>query len=139
VMLVPARLIAAGTGAWSPASDWSPTDNYHAVHLALLRGDGNPDHSRVFWWLNDVRVGQTTQFHGGLRGWTPGSDGCGVFPTTFVDRPVTQPSGMNPFCAGLAQLPYPDSGLLVIGGTDADIGDYGDYRTRRFRPAGGTT
>ncbi|NOT33721.1 MAG: hypothetical protein HOP12_06060, partial [Candidatus Eisenbacteria bacterium] len=42
VMLVPARLIAAGTGAWSPASDWSPTDNYHAVHLALLRGDGNP-------------------------------------------------------------------------------------------------
>src|SRR6266487_3765225 len=40
-------------GRWTPTTPLSGT----AVHLSLLRGDGNPYFARVVWWQGDDRVG----------------------------------------------------------------------------------
>jgi hypothetical protein len=61
------------TGQWSPNSD--PSQNGYAVHMMLLRGDGQPDHSRVLWWFGDAN----NVFNGIEWGWSQTSSGCDAF------------------------------------------------------------
>jgi hypothetical protein len=108
--------------------DWSGGDSArYAIHLALLPGDGSPYFARILWWRGEAPGG----FKAGLWGWRAGCEGCNLYPSAnFTDlSPVADP-GMNPFCGGQSGLE--DGRLLIVGGHDSVMTDYGERRTRIF-------
>ena len=121
----------ASPGKWATSADSSNGDPLrYAVHMALLRSQSVPFHSRILWFR-----GQETGFHGAEWGWLPGNDGCNSFPgNSFVrvspDTASVMPNapGMDIFCAGHTGLA--DGRLFVPGGTNAQSGYYA-----RTRPA----
>src|SRR5947207_12341929 len=67
----------SGRGVWSPPRTSTGT----AIHMALLRGDGSPYHSRVIWWESE---GVST-FVGNQLGWRiRDDDGCIAYPDSAL-------------------------------------------------------
>lgn len=122
------------SGALSDTGRWSPTQNWGniAIHMLILPGDGNPDHSRILWWSGE----QSGQFFGGQWGWSPGGDSCSAFHGSSFTARTVPASGVDVFCAGNAQLM--DS-LFIPGGTDTVTLSYGEKRARVFKRGSGTT
>jgi len=129
---------AADQGRWSPASNWARGDiARYAVHMVLLRGDNNPYHSRILWFQGEDTLGTRPTFEGGEWLWRPAPDTCACFayPTPQLDSLGVDSSLFNPFCAGHAQLA---GKLLVAGGDDAVVGDYGEIQDRLYAEGSGT-
>jgi hypothetical protein len=127
----------AHPGAWSPPHDISDgISAKYAVHLMLIPGDATY-HSRILWWHGETKLPDNTKrFDGAEWGWQPGNDGCSSFPTSsFTDLGIGTP-GIDVFCAGTAQLA--DGRMLVPGGMDDVIGDYGDKRSRIYSRGSGS-
>ena len=96
VLASPAQ--AVQLGQWSPVASWET--NAVPLHLALVRGDGDPFHSRIVWWGN---------YGGGVFGWRADGAGCNAFPDTTGATPTLHPlhpAGVNEdlFCGGQTQL-----------------------------------
>ena len=118
------------TGRWTPYSDWSGSEfqKKYAVHMILLRADGNPYHSRIFWFR-----GQTLgSFRGAEWGWTPPTDGCENWPTANFRAISVDTTEADFFCTGHATLA--DGRLLLVGGSHAVTGNYGENKSRIFTP-----
>lgn len=117
---------AVGSGKWTPKFDWAssaPSDRRTAIHMMLLRGDGVPYHSRVFWYGGEP----LHEFKGRLWGWNPVSDSCDSFPTTNFTAITPLPTvGYNVFCSGHAALA--DGRMLVAGGHSHETGAFGVNR-----------
>src|SRR6267378_1132873 len=128
-------LTKADTGKWTPNSDWRSTNDVtrHAIHMALVRGDNNPYHSRILWWSGDA-----SGFFGGCEwGWKTGGDGCDSFPQASRFTEISVPSSNEDvFCSGQAALA--DGRMLSAGGADSATGDYGDDQTRVWRTGTGS-
>ncbi len=97
--------VHAERGQWTPISqlyNWGG-----AVHMALVRGDGNPYHSRVVSWAGggDVKV----------FGWQPGVSGCANWPTSSITLLGYANLSANIFCAGATVLW--DGSLMTVGGS----------------------
>ncbi len=122
------------SGHWTPSADSSAgNENRYAVHMLLLRGDGNPYSARILWW----RAERDGLFHGRQWGWKPEvDDGCQSFPSDTslwrIDVPL---SGMDLFCAGHTSL---DQKVFLPGGTDPVTGLYGERQSRLFEVGSGT-
>src|SRR5437867_1031067 len=69
-----ATSVHSDKGKWTEPDYWGGPDSSYAVHLALLRGDGAPDHSRVLYWFSS----KPGHFYGQERGWSPGNDDCNL-------------------------------------------------------------
>ena len=121
----------AEVGHWTPKSYWSEGEQArYAVHMMLLRGDATY-HSRILWFQGENVAGDT--LYGGEWGWTPGGDDYSQFPTSHFVRLGLNHSGMNPFCAGHAMLGGAgDDRVLVAGGYDPNVQEYGEIRARIF-------
>jgi hypothetical protein len=64
---------------WGEHPDGPVNAGTYAVHLMLLRGDGNPDHSRILYYVaqNHAQAAQPAPYFAGReRGWNPGNDYC---------------------------------------------------------------
>ncbi len=117
------------TGQWTPNS--TASSNGYAIHMLLLRGDGQPYHSRILWWSGEGNG----VFQGSEWGWRNASSGCNAFPDTTSISPILVPgSGINPFCGGHAPF---NRRVLVAGGADAVTMTYGDNMARVLRDAAG--
>ena len=73
---LPASATYSITGRWTPPADWhlegTQVDKLkYAVHMVLIRGDGDPYHSRVLWW----RAEKQDEFRGGQWGWKAPTSG----------------------------------------------------------------
>jgi hypothetical protein len=114
-------------GRWTPTTTLSGT----AVHLSLLRGDGNPYFARVVWWQGDDRVGNVV---GGQWGWKPGLYGCSVWPDTqFTEIDLPDAPGGSIFCSGNTSMA--DGGKLFVPGGTVGAED-GVRDVRIFTPSG---
>jgi hypothetical protein len=113
---------AAHPGMWTPKFDWAKdttTDARTAIHMALLRGDDSPYHSRIMWFGGEP----LNVFKGGIWGWDPNVDSCLTYPTTNFTA-ITPPSvGHNVFCSGHSGLA--DGRMFVAGGHSDTTGDFG--------------
>ena len=115
--LAAAHARADNLGQWSPAQT-DPMPGVQ-VHMALVRGDGAPFHSRVVWW--GAAVG-----HIGVLGWRNDGAGCAAFPDptlatgNLVPMPFSSgPPTQNLFCGGQTVLSTGE--LLSVGGSDATL------------------
>ena len=124
----------ADAGHWTTSANWSQGDRErYAVHMMLLRGDGNPYHSRILWYQGEAQIypSTTATFYGGEWGWRSLSDTAVVFyPTANFDPLGLDTCGMNPFCGSHTILR--DGRVLIAGGHNPFIFDYGDNRARIF-------
>ena len=123
-------------GKWTAHQRWGLDNNTYAVHLMLMRGDGNPDHSRILYWRTH-QPGDPT-FRGEEIGWSPGNDGCALSTNTgfevrgaYGDPDATY----DVFCSG--HTPLPDGRMLVTNGTLPGGGAYGERKTAIFTPGAG--
>ena len=124
-------------GRWTAPENWGSADGRYAIHLALVRGDGAPDHSRVLYW-NSSQIGQPGYLWGQELGWSPGNDDCSLATGTGFTHRGSPPAPMQVFCAGHTQLA--DGGrLLVHGGTFPGGGAYGERKTALFTAGSGFT
>lgn len=131
VFLSSASPALAHPGRWTPPSDsWGAI----AVHMALLRGDGGPFHSRVLWWQSEGSGGTLV---GGQWGWKPlvGSADCSSYPDSALVALGIPNAPDNLFCSGLTQLS--DGRLMVIGGTEVGT-ENGLKVANIFSPSSGT-
>lgn len=126
----------ADSGRWTPDLDMAQVPGWPegiAVHLMLLKGDGNPYHSRVVW----LKGRTPNAWFGGEWGWNPASDACTSWPTTsFTKLNLLDPQA-NIFCAGHTELGEPGGRTLVVGGTE-DASERG-MRFAKFLTPGTST
>ncbi len=130
-------LAAADLGAWSPTRDWSRGHSErYAVHLLLLKGDGNPHHSRVLWFHKQL-LGPDVML-GGQWGWTPGNDGCSDFPDANFAQLDAPTASMDLFCSGHAAIG--DNGaVLFASGTHPVTKQYGENKAHVFHSGSGSS
>lgn len=125
--------LAAQPGRWSPrSSSWNGT----AIHMALLRGDGSPYHSRIVWWQSE---GTSPTFVGGQWGWKSHAEvgDCSRYPDSAMVAISLADPGDNIFCTALTQTSRGQ--LAVIAGTELGT-ENGLRKTNIFRvPAGEST
>ncbi len=124
-------VLASTSGQWSPLQP-DPLPGV-PIHMALVRGDGAPFHSRVVWWGAEAG-------HMGVLGWKAESADCDGFPDTvltsgnLVPMPFsTPPPTQNLFCGGQTLLATGE--LLSVGGSDATLEGLRDAFT--YSPAAG--
>lgn len=107
--------VLAQSGKWSSVASWETGSV--PLHLALVRGDGNPFHSRIVWWGTTL---YSDPAGGGIIGWRADGLGCGTFPDTTGATPTFDPLhpwavNENLFCSALTQLA--DGKVYSLGGS----------------------